>query len=89
MDPVAITTAARYIGAGLAMIGAAGAGVGIGLSVDGAQSGHLQQSINQYDFRDRVFRSDRHLLPGSGFLTPVCAVNCLSKAGGCFGESGN
>jgi F-type H+-transporting ATPase subunit c len=39
MDPVAIITAAKYIGAGLAMIGAAGAGVGIGLSVHGATGG--------------------------------------------------
>jgi ATP synthase F0 subunit c len=36
---VAIITAAKYIGAGLAMIGAAGAGVGIGLSVQGALEG--------------------------------------------------
>ncbi len=39
MDPEAITTAAKYIGAGLAMIGASGAGVGIGLSVQGALEG--------------------------------------------------
>ncbi len=39
MDPDAITTAAKYIGAGLAMIGASGAGVGIGLSVQGALEG--------------------------------------------------
>ncbi len=31
-----IVLAGRYIGAGLAMIGAAGAGMGIGLSVQGA-----------------------------------------------------
>ena len=34
-----IVLAGRYIGAGLAMIGAAGAGVGIGLSVQGALTG--------------------------------------------------
>jgi ATP synthase F0 subunit c len=34
-----IILAARYVGAGLAMIGAAGAGVGIGLSVQGALGG--------------------------------------------------
>lgn len=34
-----IILAGRYIGAGLAMIGAAGAGVGIGLSVQGALTG--------------------------------------------------
>jgi len=34
-----ILEAARMIGAGLAMIGAAGAGVGIGLSVQGALEG--------------------------------------------------
>jgi F-type H+-transporting ATPase subunit c len=35
----AIIQAARYIGAGLAMIGALGAGIGIGLSVQGALNG--------------------------------------------------
>lgn len=34
-----IVEAAKFIGAGLAMIGAAGAGVGIGLSVQGALQG--------------------------------------------------
>ena len=34
-----IVDAARFIGAGLAMIGAAGAGIGIGLSVQGALEG--------------------------------------------------
>ncbi|MGA7194796.1 MAG: ATP synthase F0 subunit C [Anaerolineales bacterium] len=34
-----ILDAARFIGAGLAMIGAAGAGVGIGFSVQGALGG--------------------------------------------------
>ncbi len=34
-----IVQAAKFIGAGLAMIGAAGAGVGIGLSVQGALEG--------------------------------------------------
>lgn len=34
-----IVTAARMIGAGLAMIGALGAGIGIGLSVHGALNG--------------------------------------------------
>ena len=34
-----IVLAAKFIGAGLAMIGAAGAGVGIGLSVQGALTG--------------------------------------------------
>jgi ATP synthase F0 subunit c len=34
-----ILDAMRYVGAGLAMIGAAGAGVGIGLSVQGALTG--------------------------------------------------
>jgi len=34
-----ILDAMRYVGAGLAMIGAAGAGVGIGLSVQGALGG--------------------------------------------------
>jgi ATP synthase F0 subunit c len=34
-----IVMAAKFIGAGLAMIGAAGAGVGIGLSVQGALGG--------------------------------------------------
>lgn len=34
-----IVTAARYIGAGLSMIGALGAGIGIGLSVQGAVEG--------------------------------------------------
>jgi F-type H+-transporting ATPase subunit c len=34
-----IVTAARYIAAGLAMIGAMGGGVGIGLSVQGALEG--------------------------------------------------
>jgi ATP synthase F0 subunit c len=34
-----IIEAAKFIGAGLAMIGAAGAGVGIGLSVQGALGG--------------------------------------------------
>jgi F-type H+-transporting ATPase subunit c len=35
----ALVLALRYVGAGLAMIGAAGAGVGIGLSVQGALTG--------------------------------------------------
>lgn len=39
MDPQAVMTAAKYIGAGLAMIGSAGAGIGIGLSVQGALEG--------------------------------------------------
>jgi len=34
-----IEQAAKFIGAGLAMIGAAGAGIGIGLSVQGALEG--------------------------------------------------
>ena len=34
-----ILDAARFIGAGLSMIGAAGAGIGIGLSVQGALEG--------------------------------------------------
>ena len=34
-----ILDAMRYVGAGLAMIGAAGAGIGIGLSVQGALTG--------------------------------------------------
>ncbi len=34
-----IVFAAKFIGAGLAMIGAAGAGIGIGLSVQGALEG--------------------------------------------------
>ena len=34
-----VILAGRYIGAGLAMIGAAGAGIGIGLSVQGALTG--------------------------------------------------
>jgi ATP synthase F0 subunit c len=34
-----IILAAKFIGAGLAMIGAAGAGIGIGLSVQGALEG--------------------------------------------------
>ncbi len=34
-----ILDAARYVGAGLAMLGAAGAGVGVGLSVQGALTG--------------------------------------------------
>jgi ATP synthase F0 subunit c len=34
-----IVQAARYIGAGLAMMGAIGAGIGIGLSVQGAMHG--------------------------------------------------
>ena len=34
-----LVQAAKFIGAGLAMIGAAGAGVGIGLSVQGALGG--------------------------------------------------
>ena len=34
-----LVMAAKFIGAGLAMIGAAGAGVGIGLSVQGALDG--------------------------------------------------
>ena len=61
MDPEAITTAARYIGAGLAMIGASGAGVGIGLSVQGALEGMARNPdtygnlINKHDFRDCVF----------------------------------
>lgn len=36
MTPEAAAILARYIGAGLAMIGAIGAGIGIGLSVGGA-----------------------------------------------------
>ena len=35
----AIVQAAKFIGAGLAMIGAMGGGVGIGLSVQGAMNG--------------------------------------------------
>jgi len=35
----AIIQAAKFLGAGLAMIGAAGAGIGIGLSVQGALNG--------------------------------------------------
>jgi F-type H+-transporting ATPase subunit c len=34
-----IVLALRYVGAGLSMIGAAGAGIGIGLSVQGALTG--------------------------------------------------
>ncbi len=34
-----ILDAARYLGAGLAMLGAAGAGIGIGLSAQGALTG--------------------------------------------------
>ena len=36
MDAEAAAILARYVGAGLAMIGAIGAGIGIGLSVGGA-----------------------------------------------------
>lgn len=39
MDLETASALGRYIGAGLAMIGAAGAGVGIGLSVQGALGG--------------------------------------------------
>jgi len=40
-----ILDAARFVGAGLAMIGAAGGGVGIGLSVQGALTGWLATLI--------------------------------------------
>ena len=39
MDAEGLILAGRFIGAGLAMIGAAGAGIGIGLSVQGALGG--------------------------------------------------
>jgi F-type H+-transporting ATPase subunit c len=39
MDGQFLLDSMRYVGAGLAMIGAAGAGVGIGLSVQGALTG--------------------------------------------------
>jgi F0F1-type ATP synthase membrane subunit c/vacuolar-type H+-ATPase subunit K len=49
-----ILDAMRYVGAGLAMIGAAGAGVGIGLSVQGAltgmaHAGYIWQPADQHD----------------------------------------
>ncbi|NPA92462.1 MAG: ATP synthase F0 subunit C [Chloroflexi bacterium] len=39
MDAQSIITAAKLIGAGLAMIGALGGGIGIGLSANGAVQG--------------------------------------------------
>lgn len=39
MDGASLIQAAKFIGAGLAMIGALGGGVGIGLSVHGALGG--------------------------------------------------
>ncbi|HHY88488.1 MAG TPA: ATP synthase F0 subunit C [Chloroflexi bacterium] len=39
METQGLIEAAKFIGAGLAMIGALGAGVGVGLSVQGAVSG--------------------------------------------------
>jgi F-type H+-transporting ATPase subunit c len=39
MDGQFLLDGMRYVGAGLAMIGAAGAGIGIGLSVQGALTG--------------------------------------------------
>ncbi len=39
MDGQFLLDAMRFVGAGLAMIGAAGAGIGIGLSVQGALGG--------------------------------------------------
>ncbi len=40
-----IVLAAKFIGAGLAMIGALGAGIGIGLSVQGALEGMAETRI--------------------------------------------
>ena len=43
MEGQFLLDAMRYVGAGLAMIGAAGAGIGIGLSVQGALDGYGSQ----------------------------------------------
>ena len=51
-----IVQAAKFIGAGLSMIGALGGGIGIGLSVHGAlgrygpKSGYVWKFIDQHDF---------------------------------------
>jgi hypothetical protein len=52
-----ILDAMRFVGAGLAMIGAAGAGVGIGLSVQGALTGMARNPDTE-----SVVRDPRHRL---------------------------
>ena len=64
-----IVEAAKFIGAGLAMIGAAGAGVGIGLSVQGA----LQGMARNPDSYGNLFTN---MILGIAFSEAI-AIYCL------------
>ena len=67
-----IVEAAKFIGAGLAMIGAAGAGVGIGLSVQGA----LQGMARNPDSYGNLFTN---MILGIAFSEAI-AIYCLVTA---------
>ena len=73
--------AAKFIGAGLAMIGAAGRRGGDRferagrVGRHGAQPGCLRQPADQHDPGDRFLRSYRDLLPGDRVLDAVCALD--------------
>ena len=67
-----IVLAACYIGAGLAMIGAAGGGIGIGLSVQGAVGGMARNP----DTYGNLFTS---MILGIAFSEAV-AIYCLAVA---------
>jgi hypothetical protein len=67
-----IIEAAKFIGAGLSMIGALGAGIGIGLSVQGALEGMARnpdtwQPADQHDPGNCLLGSYCDLLPGNRF----------------------
>ncbi|MEN6409537.1 MAG: ATP synthase F0 subunit C [Anaerolineaceae bacterium] len=64
-----IVLAAKFIGAGLAMIGAAGAGIGIGLSVMGAIEGMSRNP----DYYGNIFTN---MILGIAFSEAI-AIYCL------------
>jgi F-type H+-transporting ATPase subunit c len=64
-----IVEAAKFVGAGLAMIGAAGAGVGIGLTVQGA----LQGMARNPDSYGNLFTN---MILGIAFSEAI-AIYCL------------
>ncbi len=64
-----IVQAAKYIGAGLSMIGALGAGIGIGLSVQGATEG-MSRNPDAYG---NIFTS---MILGVAFSEAI-AIYCL------------
>ncbi len=72
MDPQSIVTAAKLIGAGLAMIGAMGGGIGIGLSAHGAVQGIARNP-------DVAGQVQTNMILGIAFAEAV-AIYCLVVA---------